>query len=111
MLKAKYRSDFERAMAEALATLDERDRIVLRMHVVSGVSVTQIGQMFGVSQSTASRWLADAREKIQSEMLASLRSTDGLQSTDVRSMAGLVASQLDLDLLRLLPAGAAQPPK
>jgi RNA polymerase sigma-70 factor (ECF subfamily) len=109
ILKVKYRAEFEDAMASALGTLGERDRLVLRLHLVSGLSVAQVGQMYGVSQSTASRWMADAREKVQSEMVERLQDKTGLASTDIRSLAALVASQLDLDMSRLLPA--AQPPK
>jgi len=109
ILKVKYRGEFEEAMTSALGTLGERDRLVLRLHLVSGLSVAQVGQMYGVSQSTASRWLADAREKIQSEMIERLQDKTGLARTDIRSLAALVASQLDLDMSRLLPA--AQAPK
>ncbi|HEX4406218.1 MAG TPA: sigma-70 family RNA polymerase sigma factor [Polyangia bacterium] len=109
ILKVKYRGAFEEAMASALGTLDERDRLVLRLHLVSGLSVAQVGQMYGVSQSTASRWLADAREKVQSEMVERLQDKTGLARTDIHSLAALVASQLDLDMSRLLPP--AQPPK
>ena len=112
ILKVKYRAEFEDAMTSALGTLGERDRLVLRLHLVSGLSVAQVGQMYGVSQSTASRWLADAREKVQSEMVERLRDKTGLASTDIRSLAALVASQLDLDMSRLLPPAAApQAPK
>jgi RNA polymerase sigma-70 factor len=108
LLKLKYRGQFEEAMTAALGILAERDRLVLRLHLVSGLSVAQIGQMYGVSQSTASRWLAEAREKVQSTMLAQLKGTGGLGASDIHSLAALVASQLDLDMSRLLPA---TPPK
>jgi RNA polymerase sigma-70 factor, ECF subfamily len=110
ILKVKYRAAFEAAMSAALGTLEERDRLVLRLHLVSGLSVAQVGQMYGVSQSTASRWLAEAREKVQSEMVGRLHETSGLEASDIQSLAKLVASQLDLDMSRLLPA-AAQAPK
>jgi RNA polymerase sigma-70 factor (ECF subfamily) len=106
ILKVKYRGEFEEAMTAALGTLVERDRLVLRLHLVSGVSVGQIGQMYGVSQSTASRWLAEAREKVQAEMVERLREQTGLETADLRSLAALVASQLDLDMSMLLPAKA-----
>ncbi|HSZ81456.1 MAG TPA: sigma-70 family RNA polymerase sigma factor [Polyangia bacterium] len=109
ILKVKYRAAFEAAMTAALGTLEERDRLILRLHLVSGLSVAQVGQMYGVSQSTASRWLAEAREKVQSEMIARLREASGLATSDIQSLVKLVASQLDLDMSRLLPA--AQAPK
>ena len=59
-LKDRYRGDFEGALKESLTRLPERQRTLLRLHLVNGVSVEKIGQMFAVSQPTASRWLAAA---------------------------------------------------
>jgi RNA polymerase sigma-70 factor, ECF subfamily len=101
-LKERYREQFQQAMAEALGKLGERDRLLLRLHLVSGVSVAQIGQMYGVSQSTASRWLADAREAVSGEVTRFLRENAGLAASELQSLAGLVASQLNLSVSRLL---------
>jgi RNA polymerase sigma-70 factor (ECF subfamily) len=101
-LKERYRAQFEQAMAQALGKLGERDRLLLRLHLVSGVSVAQLGQMYGVSQSTASRWLADAREAVSGEVTRFLREHAGLAASDLQSLAGLVASQLNLSVSRLL---------
>jgi RNA polymerase sigma-70 factor, ECF subfamily len=101
-LKERYKATFEQAMTAALAKLNERDRVLLKLHLVSGVAVAQIGQMYGVSQSTASRWLADARDTISTEVTQYLRDHAGLNVSELNSLAGLVASQLNLSMSRLL---------
>ena len=101
-LKEQYRAEFERAMADALAAAGERDRLVLRLHLVSRISVESIGKMHGVSQSTASRWLAEARDAVATEVTRLLRDRIGARASEMRSLAGLVASQLDLSMSRLL---------
>jgi RNA polymerase sigma-70 factor (ECF subfamily) len=101
-LKERYKVTFEQAMSEALAKLGERERVVLRLSLVGGATVVQIGQMYGVSHSTVSRWLADARETVSSEVKQFMREHAGLAPSELDSLAALVASQLDLSMSRLL---------
>ena len=101
-LKDRYRGDFEQALKESLARLPERQRTLLRLHLVNGVSVEKIGQMFAVSQPTASRWLAAARETLLDDLKATLGNRLGASSQELASLAGMVASRLDLSLSMLL---------
>ena len=103
-LKDRYRGDFEQALRESLGRLPERQRTLLRLHIVNGVSVEKIGQMFAVSQPTASRWLAAARETLLDDLKATLRNRLGASSQELASLAGMVASRLDLSLSMLLRA-------
>jgi RNA polymerase sigma-70 factor (ECF subfamily) len=104
-VKEQYREEFERAFAEALGRLDERDRLLMRLHLVSGMSVESIGKMYNVSQSTASRWLAAARETVQAEVERLLGDRLRLARSEMASLAGLVASQLDVSMSRILRPG------
>ena len=101
-LKERYRGDFEQALKEALARAPERERALLRLHVVNGVSVEKIGKMYGVSQATASRWLAAARELLLDDIKGSLGTRLGASPEELASLADLVASRLDLSLSMLL---------
>jgi RNA polymerase sigma-70 factor (ECF subfamily) len=104
--KRRYRAEFERAMADALLVLDERDRLLLRLQLVSQVSVEAIGKMYGVAQATASRWLASARDRVQMEVIRLLRERLGASPDEIASLVGVVASQLDLSMSRLLGPAA-----
>ncbi|HVV49298.1 MAG TPA: sigma-70 family RNA polymerase sigma factor [Polyangia bacterium] len=97
-LKERYRGAFERALGEALKRLPERDRVVLRLSLVNGVSVEKIGTMFKVSQSTVSRWLAAARGTLLDDVKETLRRRLGASSSELASLARMVASRLDLTL-------------
>ena len=101
-LKDRYRSDFEGALKDSLGRLPERQRTLLRLHLVNGVSVEKIGQMFAVSQPTASRWLAAARGTLLDDIKATLGNRLGASSQELASLAGMVASRLDLSLSMLL---------
>jgi RNA polymerase sigma-70 factor (ECF subfamily) len=103
-LKQQYRDDFRQAMAAALERLPERDRTVLRMHLVNGISLDKIGKMFGVSQPTVSRWLGAAREAVREDMKKVLGARLGSSSGEIASLAGMVASGLDLSMSVILKA-------
>ena len=101
-LRERYRDEFERALKDALTRVTERERIVLRMHLVNGLSVEKVGKMLGVSQSTVSRWLATARERLLDDIKANLGNRLGVTSAQLASLARLVASQLDMGLSQAL---------
>ena len=102
--KRRYRGEFERALEEILAKLGDRERVLMRLSLVNQVSVENIGKMYGVSQSTASRWLGQAREQMADELRKVLGERLKVPASELNSLAGLVASQLDLSLSRLLRA-------
>jgi len=103
-MKEKYRRAFEEALAQALERLPEQERALLRLHLVNGVSLEKIGTMFSVSQPTASRWLAAARTKLLDDVKQTLAPRLGTSSAELASLAGMVASRIDLSLSTLLKA-------
>jgi RNA polymerase sigma-70 factor, ECF subfamily len=103
-LRDRYLGDFERALEEAVERLEETDRMLLRFHFVEGLSLEKIGRMFGFSQATASRRLADAREVLLADVKATLKRRLGASTNEIASLARLVASHLDLGLSQLLDA-------
>lgn len=106
--KHQYRAEFERALVDSMAALGARDRTILLLQVVRNVSVGSIGKMYGVSQSTASRWLAQAREAILAEVQRLLKERLNIPTDEIESLAGLVASQMDLSMSRLLDGTRAR---
>jgi RNA polymerase sigma-70 factor (ECF subfamily) len=103
-LKHRYRGDFERALQDALLTVTSRERTLLRLNLADGITVASLGKMYGVSQSTASRWLAQARDTIAAELCRLLKERLHLSPTEIESLAGAVASQIDLSLSQSSPA-------
>jgi RNA polymerase sigma-70 factor (ECF subfamily) len=104
-IKDRYRLAFEQALGRALANVSDRDRALLRLHLVNGLSMERAGQMFGVSQPTASRWLAAARDALLDDVKATLHAELRVSSLEMKSLADLVASRLDLSLSELLKTG------
>jgi RNA polymerase sigma-70 factor (ECF subfamily) len=101
-IKGKLRNQFQGALTRALAALDDRERMIYRLHLVDGLTVESIGKIYGVSHSTVSRWLAKARESVIREAQRVLRDEMRLSPAEFESVAALVVSQLDLSVSRLL---------
>ena len=100
-LKARYRPEFEAALRSALAALSDRSRTLLRLHYVDGLSIDQIGAIYGVHRATAARWVAGARGELLESTRRRACERLGISRTEMVSLMRLVASQLDVSLRQL----------
>jgi RNA polymerase sigma-70 factor (ECF subfamily) len=101
-LKQRYRLEFEAAFQRAVASLPDRERTILRLHLVAGLTLDAIGVIYRVNPSTASRWLASARERLSADTERDLRQRLRLSPAEFDSLARLVVSQLDVSVCRWL---------
>lgn len=101
-LKTLYRAEFREALEAALGALPERARAVLRLCHVDGVTMVQLGRLYGVHETTAARWVqraaADVAEDARSRLMARL----SMSPSTLDSVARMVLSNLDLSISRLL---------
>jgi RNA polymerase sigma-70 factor (ECF subfamily) len=97
-LLRRHREDFQAALAEALAALPVRERTVLRLHGVEGLSLERIGAMYQTHKSTVSRWVARAREEVLTGARGRLAERLRLSPTELHSLLRAVRSHLDLSL-------------
>jgi RNA polymerase sigma-70 factor, ECF subfamily len=103
-LRARYREDFKLAFADAFAELAARDRNLLRASVLDGKGIDAIGELHGIHRSTASRWLAAAREELIKRTKAALRARLQISPAEVESILKVLADQVDVTLEGLLRA-------
>jgi len=101
-LKDLYRAEFRDALAAALATLADRSRAVLRLRFVDGLELAQIGRLYRVHESTASRWIATALDDVAGATRKHLVARLAITAATADSVARMVHSQLDLSIARLL---------
>jgi len=97
-LKHHYRTEFKRAFVDAIAALPRRERTALRMNVIDGSSIDDIGAAFRVHRATAARWLGRARESLIESTKRGLMRELRLTHTEVESVIRLVRSNLDVTL-------------
>lgn len=98
----RYVEVFSVALHRAFAGLEARDRNLLRLHHVDGLTLDRLGALFQVHRATVARWLAQARGRIFQEVEAEVKRTLKLSQSEFQSMLGLVRSYLDASLSGLM---------
>jgi RNA polymerase sigma-70 factor (ECF subfamily) len=101
-LRTRYQAEFEAAVREALGGLADRERLLLKLTIVSGLSHEQLANIYRVNQSTITRWIARAREIVLEETERRVCAALRLPPGEFRSLAGLLLSRLDLSISRVL---------
>lgn len=97
-----YRVEFKEAFEEALGTLDVRARNLLRHHHVDGLTVEEIGALYGVHKTTAFRWVEAARTSLSKRTRSAFQQRVRVLPADLESILQLLQSQIDLSLSRVL---------
>jgi RNA polymerase sigma-70 factor (ECF subfamily) len=104
VMKGELRREFEVAVESALAQLEERERMVLRLYLVSGMTLTAIGKTFGITQQAVSKTLERARTSVLGDVRRRLGERLKLPKGELASVLRLVGSRLDISISRLLGA-------
>ncbi len=102
LIKAQYRDAFVAAFTAAVAELSRRDRNLLRLHLLGGVTLDQLARMYSVHRATVVRWLAAAREALHAATRAQVVARLRAPAEDLDEMFALVQSRVELSLERLL---------
>lgn len=101
-LKSLYRDQFAAAFHEALAQLTPKQRNLLRHNVLRGLSIDEIGALYGCHRATAARWLASARRDIYRLTRTSLSKRLRIDRDELASIWRLIQSQLDISVYKYL---------
>jgi RNA polymerase sigma-70 factor (ECF subfamily) len=101
-VRLRYASEFREAFEASLRELSSHERLLLRLHLVDGASLTRIAAVYKVSQSTISRRIQQARETVASLMKKRLKALLGITESEFESLLRLVESRFELSLARAL---------
>jgi RNA polymerase sigma-70 factor len=107
-IRRRHHAEFRQAVREALSALSMDERHLLRLHVVDQLSTSELGTLFRVNQSTASRWLKSARQTVFNETRRRLQMRLGLSARDFQSFLAALDSQLELGISQLFSEEDAQ---
>jgi RNA polymerase sigma-70 factor (ECF subfamily) len=97
-MREQYRHEFRAALSTAVEQLTERERGVLRCHLVERMSIDRIGEVYGVHRATAARWLATIRERLFERTRAALTARLAIGPSEYESIMRLIQSQLHVSL-------------
>jgi RNA polymerase sigma-70 factor (ECF subfamily) len=101
-LEARYKPEFEAAVRVAMTRLLPKQRTLLRLHLLDGLTIDVLGVHYKVSRATAARWLAGAREALAEGTRAELVEKLGLTPSQYESLARLLQNRLDVSVASLL---------
>jgi RNA polymerase sigma-70 factor (ECF subfamily) len=99
---------FERAFVLALAQLTDREKSLLRLHYLDGMTLEQLATLYRTHRATAVRWLAAARQRLFDRTRAMLADELRLPFSDCDSIIRAARDQLELTFHRLFAAPPAQ---
>lgn len=107
-LRASFASVLPEAFARALASLDPRQRNLLRQRYLHGLPASALATSYGVHRATVFGWIEDAREGLFTRTREELRAIAPSSSLD--SVIAAMGSELDLSVRRLLDSGLEEDP-
>jgi RNA polymerase sigma-70 factor, ECF subfamily len=90
------------ALDRAVATLDARDRLRLRLYYGEDLTLVQIGRITGEHEATVSRKLGRARTQLRRHVEQHLRAEHGLGDAAIAECVAYAAEAPELHLTRLL---------
>jgi RNA polymerase sigma-70 factor (ECF subfamily) len=102
LLRARHRESFREAFTAALAALSPRERNVLRLHTLDGVTLVRIGALYQKDTSTISRWLEQVRRALLTNTRNHLATRLQLTSSELESVMRAADSEMSVSLQRLL---------
>jgi RNA polymerase sigma-70 factor, ECF subfamily len=101
-VKEVYRAQFRTAFQAALESLSDREKNLLRQHVVDDLSIDELGALYQVHRATAARWLTSAREALLTRTRAEFMQHAHISRDECDSILRMVQSQLDVTIRRRL---------
>jgi len=93
-LREESAAQLNRAFERTIQGLGDRDRTLLRLYFVEGMSLAAVGRMYHVHESTILRRINGLRDKLLDEVKRELE----LDSSELVSNMALVRSRLDFHL-------------
>jgi RNA polymerase sigma-70 factor (ECF subfamily) len=102
LARGQNREHFTRAFREALASLEGRERTLLRANLLDGRSIDELAPLYSVSRATVARWLARAREALRVETLRRLSTATRAEGDELESLLVSLQSGFDVSLQRFL---------
>jgi RNA polymerase sigma-70 factor (ECF subfamily) len=101
-VRSRYRSELTAAFRAAFEALPPRDRNLVKLHLLDGLSIDRLGVMHQVHRSTAARWVNQAREQLLDGTRQWLSEKCRLTRSELDSLIFALQSNIGHSLARIL---------
>lgn len=95
-LRRRFQDEFRHALSLAVASLDARQRTLLRQHFFDGLTTEELGTVYRIHRVTAFRWLRDARAELLKRVRAELAGQLHLDRDEINSLLRLIDSRFEI---------------
>ncbi len=102
VLKETYRVQFKQAFQTAFFQLSAKERNMLRYEYIGGLTIDQLGLLYGVHRATAARWMASARTALFNKTRRVLTEQLKISREEFDGIMRLIESQLEVSMSRLM---------
>src|SRR5262249_2316203 len=102
LMTEPHRELVREVLGDALASLSDHDKTVLRMYLLDEASIDAIARVFSVHRATVARWLGAIRATVLAVVNDRLSLRIGASASQVRSLFRELRFDLDLSMRRLL---------
>jgi RNA polymerase sigma-70 factor (ECF subfamily) len=113
LARADQQHHFRACFREAVLQLTPRERHLLRLSLLDGLSIDAIAPMYSAHRATVARWLTSARERLSASTRALLSTRLAMAPDEVDRLLSSVQNGFELSLSRALREsadGALVPP-
>ena len=104
-LRATYNAELKRAIHDAFASLEVRQRNLLRQHILDELTIDDLARLYRAHRATCARWLADARAELGKNTRKHLIASLGIDRDEVDSLLRFLDSDIELSISRILHDG------
>lgn len=101
-LRSTYTSELKRAIHDAFASLEVRQRNLLRQHILDELTIDDLARLYRAHRATCARWLADARAELGKNTRKRLIASLGIDREEVESLLRFLDSDIELSISRIL---------
>lgn len=101
-LRATYSAELKRAIRDAFAGLELRQRNLLRQHLLDELTIDDLARLYRVHRATCARWLADARGELGKQTRKRLVASLGVSGDELESLLRFLDSDIELSISRIL---------
>lgn len=101
-MRSQYTAELKRAIREAFAALEVRQRNLLRQHILDELTIDDLARLYRVHRATCARWLADARAELSKGTRKRLVAGLGMKGDEVESLLRFLDSDIELSISRIL---------
>lgn len=102
VLRGDQQLRFQEAFREAVLLLTARQRALLRLNLLEGLSIDELAALYGTHRSTAARWLAEARADLDLQTRKRLAALLNIDAAEVERILAATQSGFQLSLGRAL---------